>query len=133
MVRQDTLKQNLTRQVVIVDVSGVQPEIVDRSADVCRISAAVKAALESESRLVEESGPALMGLLLGYPIIYWLHPDVGENCLGSVPLIVFKVHGEHFKTAREHFVTSFSVPVEILGNNSIRVYEMQEWKFYSNN
>jgi Domain of unknown function (DUF4504) len=121
--------QSLTRHVVLIDVSGVQPEIVDGSVDVCRLSSAVKAALESESRTVEESGPALMGLLLGYPIIYRLHPDAGQNCLGSVPLIVFKVQGEHCKTSREHFVTSFSVPVDILGNDIIRVCKQQEWKY----
>lgn len=120
VVRQDMLLQNLTRQVVIIDVSGARPEIADRSSDVQVISVAVKAALQVESRLVEASGPALMGLLLGYPIVYWLRPDAGENCLGSVPLAVFKVHGEHCKTARDHFVTSFSVPVEILGDE-IRV------------
>jgi len=119
-VRRDILLRSLTRDVQIADLSNVvgSPTMAERRQEVLEMAASIRTALNSESGLVEMrlglSGPTLMGLLVGYPFLYWLHPDATENCLGGVAVTIFKVEGQHSALARDHLISSFSVPNALL-------------------
>lgn len=68
--------------------------------------------------------PSLFGLLIGYPVIYWLDTSDGNNCLSCVPLNVYKVtcmatdlkefelKGDSCSdlAIKKHIIYSFSVP-----------------------
>lgn len=66
--------------------------------------------------------PTLLGIFLGYPVIYWYKViskrNNGETCLSLVPLTVFKINveirGGYPKQIRCHDLYSFSVPRDAL-------------------
>lgn len=66
--------------------------------------------------------PTLLGVFLGYPVVYWFKPmsirNDGETCLSFVPLTVFKINveicGRYLNQNRCHNLYSFSVPSDAL-------------------
>lgn len=66
--------------------------------------------------------PTLLGVFLGYPVIYWYKVipkrNDGETCLSLVPLTVFKINVEigdgYPRWNRGHDLYSFSVPRDAL-------------------
>jgi hypothetical protein len=66
--------------------------------------------------------PTLLGVFLGYPVIYWYKAtserNEGETCLSLVPLTVFKIKVEirtgYHRQNRCYDLYSFSVPRDVL-------------------
>lgn len=113
---------------VLIDVSRSResPAVLETRAAVDemlgRLNCAQREAnvirLDSEDLCV----PTLMGLLIGYPALYWYEPaSDDENCLSGVILEVFQV------TFLGRVVVSFSVPQLLLNQLTVeRVLE--QWK-----
>lgn len=66
--------------------------------------------------------PTVMGLLIGYPILFWYDEDSNnENCLSGIELKVFQV------SFLDKTVMSFSVPESLLNLQSIQE-KIEEWE-----
>jgi hypothetical protein len=76
--------------------------------------------------------PTLLGVFLGYPVIYWFKPmsisSDGETCLSFVPLTVFKINVEIqdgcYNQNRSYDLYSFSVPNDALLHLE---HKVQQW------
>ena len=75
--------------------------------------------------------PTLLGVFLGYPIIYWYKATMrndGETCLSFVPLTVLKVNVEIGdgcpKQYTCHDLYAFSVPADVLPHLE---HKVQQW------
>jgi hypothetical protein len=75
--------------------------------------------------------PTLLGVFLGYPIIYWYKSTMrndGETCLSFVPLAVLKVNVEIRdgcpKQYTCHDLYAFSVPSDVLPHLE---HKVQQW------
>jgi hypothetical protein len=75
--------------------------------------------------------PTLLGVFLGYPIIYWYKAAMtndGETCLSFVPLTVLKVNVDIgdgcLQQYRYHDLYSFSVPSDVLPHLE---HKVQQW------
>ena len=75
--------------------------------------------------------PTLLGVFLGYPIIYWYKSTMkngGETCLSFVPLAVLKVNVEIGdgcpKQYKCHDLYAFSVPSDVLPHLE---HKVQQW------
>jgi hypothetical protein len=76
--------------------------------------------------------PTLLGIFLGYPVIYWFKPmsirNDGETCLSFVPLTVFRINVEicdgYLNQKKCHNLYSFSVPSGALPHLE---HKIQHW------
>jgi len=51
---------------------------------------------------------AFAGLLLGYPVIYYVPPDLADNCLGSLSLDLMIVQASFSSSASSYSSSSYS-------------------------
>jgi hypothetical protein len=103
---------------VMIDASDslTIPKLLEQETNLDEISKNIRDALqraecESALEIAVQSHwcvPTLFGLLLGYPVVYCLNSD--SNCLGGVPLCVYKIQGTFKKMSKLHTLYSFSIP-----------------------
>ena len=121
-------------KIIFIDVGKEKPGIVSGSShvkylqDVCK--GWVNETNYTELRLrplritdhEDLSGPTIIGLLLGYPVVYFLQKDM--NMLGNVPLLVTTC-----KCTSRNFITnicSFSIPNECVNSEATAL--LSAWK-----
>lgn len=131
----------LENHVTFVDISmaAAAPVIIDISNHksiptmLTEVSGCVSAAVAMDPKLHSEMsdrfcGPTLLGLLAGYPIVYWYDQDNGDdNCLSNCPLRVFQLVQSTDDDNVEHIIYSISCPVSVLVGNSLLNRTANNW------
>lgn len=123
----------------IININHDQPQL-DMTGELCAKEKAVLldlcSRLDSDPKLTSQvvqvtdneelSGPSMFGLLLGFPVIYYLTKK--HHCLDYKPLEVFKlsIRGVATETDKLFIVSSFSVPRQIL--NGYLSQSVNDWK-----
>jgi hypothetical protein len=123
---------------LILDVSpGMMPSVVPHSVELYErargkiesVLLNIQAFPTHSSGFFEELLPegsldsVTLGILLGYPIVYWSR-DGSNNCLANEPLVLVSIFEA---PGCEHPLTSFSVPKMLMEDIDVRRV-MEQWK-----
>lgn len=125
-----------TRQREFIDVGKETPELMsDEPADAAKLTEILSTWNISINRGLTldlnpedfKSGPSVFGLLIGYPIIYYIETE--SNCLSNTMLSVVncKINFEE----DSHLLCSFSCPVYIRDTNSQVAGCIRDWISYA--
>eukprot|EP00052_Salpingoeca_macrocollata_P019471 m.161730 g.161730 ORF g.161730 m.161730 type:complete len:270 (-) comp20979_c0_seq1:34-843(-) len=154
MRRPPSSERQLQEATVLVDASGDQPRVVAADSaqhravvsqlcqDVERICVAVESASAAalcsagsgpvalawaalESVLPSQRSPALMGLLLGYPVLY--HMEGAANCLAWCNLLHVEAFAAAVHDHDQQALFSFSVPRAVLGEARVAA-ALSSWR-----